>query len=145
VASHFIPAEEENRMLASSRAHLAAAGESYFEHLRFASAVGLMAVGAGLACLIHALIPALCQRTCSTTIGLLQELFGDRDRLRSITARASGAITFTGLVAMALLSGALPMLSGAPVGLGALMLVLALTIPAAFLLSNPELEPVSQA
>jgi hypothetical protein len=38
-------------MIARSRGHLADAGEPYFEHLRFAMTVGLMALAAGLALL----------------------------------------------------------------------------------------------
>lgn len=48
-------------MVSSGRAHLAQAGESYLDHLSFALAVGLAALGAGVACIIHAFIPAVCQ------------------------------------------------------------------------------------
>lgn len=129
-------------MIKTSRAHLAAAGETYLQHLRFAAAVGLMAVGAGLACLIHALVPAFCQRTCSTTVALLHELFADRSRLPSIAERGSGTAIFTSLLALALAVGLLPILAGAPAGLGLGMLALALALPAAFLASNSELESV---
>jgi hypothetical protein len=129
-------------MIAASRDHLTAAGETYFEHLRFAATVGLMTIGAGLACLIHALVPALCQRTCSTTIAALQELFADRGRLGSIARRSSGAMFFSGLVAMAVVIGILPMIAGVPVVIGIAILALALGIPVAFLLTNSELGPV---
>jgi hypothetical protein len=129
-------------MIAASRTHLAAAGETYLEHLRFAAAVGLMAVGAGLACMIHALVPALCQRTCSTTIASLQELFADRTRLGTITRRSSGPMTFSGLLALALAVGLLPMIAGVAVPLGLGILAVALAIPGAFLLTNTELGPV---
>lgn len=130
------------QMIERSRDHLKAAGEGYFEHLRFAGTVGLMTIGAGLACLIHALVPALCERTCSRTVALLQELFADRDRLPAVTQRASGAMTFTGLLGLALLSALAPMTAGASVGFSLALFVVALAIPAAFLLSNSELEPV---
>lgn len=49
-------------MIGRSRAHLASAGKSYLEHMRFAAAVGALMVIAGGACIIHALVPALCTR-----------------------------------------------------------------------------------
>jgi hypothetical protein len=47
--------------------------ESYGEHLRHAFAFGTTLIGAGIACLIHALVPALFVRTGSTTILRLHE------------------------------------------------------------------------
>jgi len=44
------------------RKHLEEAGESYCEHMLFEMTVGLMTVGAGLACLVHAVVPALCKQ-----------------------------------------------------------------------------------
>src|SRR5690349_18240524 len=116
-------------MLTQCRYHLRDAGESYFEHLAFASLVGLMAIGAGLACLIHALIPALCQRTCSSTVRLLQELFADRSQLQVIAARASGATTFVGLVALSLYAAIAPIIVGADAGFAALVFGLAMILP----------------
>ena len=129
-------------MLSKSREHLSSAGETYFQHFAFAASVGLMAVGAGLACLIHALVPALCQRTCSTTVALLQELFADRSRLPDVTERVSGAMTFVGLLALTFFSAALPLALGAGVGFAAIVFVLALLLPATFLVTNSELAPV---
>ena len=129
-------------MLHKSREHLRSAGETYFAHFAFAAPVGLIAVGAGLACLIHAFVPALCQRTCSTTVRLLQDLFADRSQLPLVIDRASGAMTFVGLLAMCLLTACLPLALGATPGLAALVLALSLLLPAAFLASNSELAPV---
>ena len=129
-------------MIAASRAHLAAAGETYFQHLRFAGVVGLMSMGAGLACLIHAFVPALCQRTCSTTIALLQELFADRGRLDSVAERCSGTIAFTGLLTLAVAVGLVPLAAGGPTTLGIVVLLVALALPTTFLLTNSELGPV---
>src|SRR6478735_488992 len=86
------------QMIAQSQAHLTTAGESYFQHWRFATTVGLMAMAAGIACLIHALVPALCTRTASRTIGLIGELFQDRDRLEEIEARSIEATAFVLLI-----------------------------------------------
>ncbi|MFM7627228.1 MAG: DUF6356 family protein [Gammaproteobacteria bacterium] len=40
--------------------HPASVGESYFGHLLQASRFGLRMIGAGLACLVHGLLPFLC-------------------------------------------------------------------------------------
>ena len=42
--------------------------ESYFEHLLFAGGFALRLVGAGMAALIHALIPCLFEKTASQMI-----------------------------------------------------------------------------
>lgn len=129
-------------MLAASKAHLDAANESYFQHMRFAATVGAMAVAAGLACLIHALIPALCTRTCSLTIGRLRTLFDDRHALQSVTAQTSGAITFVCLLAFSAVIAAVQFAYG-PYLIGPALALMTLGIPAAFLLSNPELEALA--
>jgi len=129
-------------MIAASRAHLKAANESYFQHLRFAAAVGAMAVAAGLACLIHALVPALCSRTCSETVGRLRIVFDDRNALPAVIVQASGAITFVCLLAFsAIIAGIL--LAYSPYLIGAALASLTLGIPTAFLLSNPELDALA--
>jgi hypothetical protein len=51
--------------------HPAAVGETYGEHLAFASGVGGRMVLAGLACLLHGLLPFLFERTGSRTIAAL--------------------------------------------------------------------------
>lgn len=48
--------------------HPASVGESYGEHLVMATGFGLRMVGAGLACLVHALLPFLFVRTGSIAI-----------------------------------------------------------------------------
>lgn len=127
-------------MIARSRAHLADAGEAYFEHLRFATTVGLMAMSAGLACLVHALIPALCQRTASRTIGLLGVLFADRRRLEEIRRRSSEAIAFALMVIMGSAMAIFFAASTAPAALKLFYGALAFILPATLLLSNSELE-----
>lgn len=127
-------------MIARSRAHLADAGEPYFEHLRFATTVGLMALAAGLACLVHALIPALCQRTASRTIGLLGVLAVDRRRLKEVGRRSSEAIAFAFLVIMGSAMAIFFAASPAPVTLKLFYGTLAFSLPVTLLLSNSELE-----
>ena len=54
--------------------HPHSVGESYPEHFRIATGVGLAMVASGLACFVHAVIPTLFQRTGSTTIKRLYVL-----------------------------------------------------------------------
>ena len=129
-------------MIAASRAHLDAANETYFQHMRFAATVGAMVVAAGLACLIHALVPALCTRTCSVTIGRLRTVFDDRHALPAITAQTSGAITFVCLLTFSAVIAAIQFAYGHYL-IGPALALLTLAIPAAFLLSNPELDALA--
>lgn len=48
--------------------HPASVDESYGEHMRVASGFGVAMLIGALGCFIHALVPALCQRTGSTTV-----------------------------------------------------------------------------
>ncbi len=49
-------------------AHPESVQESYFEHLRFALWFAARLLGAGLAALVHAIVPALFEKTASTLI-----------------------------------------------------------------------------
>lgn len=129
-------------MLQRSKDHLEAAGETYFEHMRFALVVGLVTAGAALACIIHAIVPALCERTCSRTLGQLSWLFADRRRLREFERQASGVFTFVALILLAAATTSVPTAIGGGTGLIATMALLAFAIPFTFLSTNTELEPV---
>jgi hypothetical protein len=48
--------------------HLDEIGESYGEHCGEAAAFGLRMIGGGLACLVHAFLPFLFERTGSETV-----------------------------------------------------------------------------
>jgi hypothetical protein len=48
--------------------HPQSVGESYFEHQRVALSFALPLLGASLAALVHALVPAMCERTAGDTI-----------------------------------------------------------------------------
>ena len=127
-------------MIMQSRAHLAAAGESYADHFRFAGTVGLMTMAAGLACVVHALVPALCQRTASRTVGLLSQLFARRELLAEVEARSLEAIAFVVLALLALLISLVLALSPAPLLLKAVYSLLAFALPLTLLLTNHELD-----
>jgi len=53
--------------------HPASMGESYFEHQRQAVSFAGPLLLAGFACLLHAVIPGLCERTASRRIAILHE------------------------------------------------------------------------
>lgn len=53
--------------------HPADVGESYAEHAHQASSIGVTMILSGLACLVHAAVPALCKTTGSETIRALNE------------------------------------------------------------------------
>jgi hypothetical protein len=135
-------AQKETWMLKSSRTHLQEAGETYGEHMRFAAMVALMAIGAGLACLVHAFVPALCRGTCSATIRELYWLFDNRGELARAKGYASGPIVFAGLFALSSFASAPLLLAASHEWWSWLIAALAFAIPAAFLGTNPQLEPV---
>ncbi len=67
-------------MIGASRKHLGEVGEGYFEHLRFAAKVGAVAVGGGLACFAHALVPGLFPATGSAMIRRVNRMIDERSR-----------------------------------------------------------------
>ena len=48
--------------------HPQSLGESYFQHQRVALSFALPLLGASLAAFLHALVPAVCERTAGNTI-----------------------------------------------------------------------------
>ena len=129
-------------MIEQSRAHLREAGETYAQHLAFAFTVGLMAVGAGLACVIHALVPALCRQTCSATVRELCRLFENRGELEQVRGQASGAMVFAGLISLSAFASAPLLIAARGDWWSWVIAALSFAIPAVFLSTNPQLEPV---
>jgi hypothetical protein len=129
-------------MIVAARQHLQQAGETYFEHLRFASLVGSLLVAAGVACLIHALIPAFCRTSASGVVRLVNELMVDRSRLRMTASAASGPLVLTGLLSLCAVPSTMLIAGGLHAVSGTLTLLLA-GLPLAYLISNPDLEPVT--
>ena len=70
--------------------HPASVGESYAEHLVTASGFGLRMMLAGLACMIHALLPFLFVKTGSVQIGTLHDKMLANRRRNPVT----GALDF---------------------------------------------------
>jgi hypothetical protein len=58
--------------------HLHEAGESYPEHFAVAAGFGMRMIAGGLACLVHAVFPFLCERTGSATVRELDAKLGKR-------------------------------------------------------------------
>jgi hypothetical protein len=127
-------------MIRTSRAHLLATGEDYFRHLRFATTVGLLAIGAGVACLIHGLIPGMCTGTASRTIRHLTAMLDERDLLSETRAQASELLAFVLLLALA--SAVVAPLWLVPVEpvIRLVYSALAFAIPLTLLIVNRELE-----
>jgi hypothetical protein len=66
--------------------HPADVGENYGEHMRHASGYGFAMIGGGIACLVHALVPALFKTRGSETIARLnQKLVRSRGAKRDAT------------------------------------------------------------
>ena len=70
--------------------HPASVGESYAEHLVTASGFGLRMVLAGLACIVHALLPFLFVKTGSVQISTLHDQMIANRRRNPVT----GALDF---------------------------------------------------
>ncbi len=70
--------------------HPEAVGETYGEHLVMASGFGLKMIGAGLACLVHGLLPFLFVKTGSAAITELhQRMVTSRSRKAPADARTA--------------------------------------------------------
>ncbi|HET9336689.1 MAG TPA: DUF6356 family protein [Sphingomicrobium sp.] len=126
-------------MIEQSRAHLRDAGEGYWQHLRFATTFGLLAIAAGLAALIHAIIPGVCTHTASRIVRHLGQLVDDRSRIDAIESEAVEARAFVLLLILATAVVAPLWLLGAPMILKLTYTVLAYALPAALMFTNPEL------
>ena len=129
-------------MFGKCRQHLLEASETYSQHLAFAAGVGLMLVAAGIACVIHALVPAFCEKTASRTVHRLTVLFNDRGNLHGALDDSSGAMTLLGLLALCAPAWILAV-AQAQHQLGLAVAALASAIPLAYLWTNPQLDPVS--
>ncbi len=60
--------------------HPRSVNESYFEHQRAAFGYGAALIVAGLACLVHGLVPGLCVTTGSRRVAALNHRMGERRR-----------------------------------------------------------------
>jgi hypothetical protein len=126
-------------MIAQSRAHLKTAGEGYWQHFRFATTFGLLAMAAGLAAILHAFIPGVCTSTASRIVRHLGHLIDDRSQIDAIENEAVEARAFVMLLILATAAVAPLWILDAPNTLRITYTVLAYALPAALMISNPEL------
>ena len=126
-------------MISQSRTHLREAGEGYWQHFRFATTFGLLATAAGIAALLHALIPGLCTHTASRIVRHLGHLIEDRSKIDAIESEAVEARAFVMLLILATAVVAPLWLMGAPMVIKLTYSVLAYALPATLMISNPEL------
>lgn len=131
-------------MIGQSRAHLRQAGEGYWQHFRFATTFGLLAVAAGIAALLHALVPGLCTSTASRIVRHLGQLLEDRSKIDAIESEAVEARAFVLLLILATAVVAPLWLIGAPLALKLIYTLLAYALPAALMLTNPELMSTTE-
>ena len=126
-------------MIRQSIAHLRQAQEGYWQHFRFATTFGLLAVAAGIAALLHAIIPGVCTSTASRIVRHLSHLVDDRSKIDAIEAEAIEARAFVLLLILATAVVAPLWALGAPTALKIAYTVLSYALPATLMLSNPEL------
>lgn len=126
-------------MIQQSRSHLRDATEGYWQHLRFAMTFGLLAIAAGLAALIHAIIPAVCTHTASRIVRHLGQLLEDRSKIDAVESEAVEARAFVLLLILATAAVVPLWVLGAPMALKIAYTVSAYALPAALMFSNPEL------
>ena len=103
-------------MISQSRTHLKEAGETYWQHFRFATTFGLIALAAGFAAIIE-----------------------DRSRIDAVESEAVEARAFILLLISATGVVAPLWVIGAPMALKLSYTILAYALPAALMFSNPEL------
>ena len=126
-------------MISQTRAHLRAAGETYWQHFRFATTFGLLAMAAGIAAILHAFIPALCTTTASRIVRHLGQLLEDRSRIDALESEAVEAKAFALLLILATMVVAPLWLLDAPTTLRLASTALAYALPAVLMFTNPEL------
>ena len=126
-------------MIRQTREHLRQAGESYWQHFRFATTFGLLAMAAGIAAILHAFIPALCSSTASRIVRHLGQLLEDRTKIDALENEAIEAKAFVMLLILATAVVAPLWLLDAPNTLRIIYTVLAYALPAALMVTNPEL------
>lgn len=126
-------------MIRQSRAHLRDANEGYWQHFRFATTFGLLAMAAGIAAILHAFVPALFTHTASRIVRQLGQLLEDRSKIDAVESEAVEARAFVLLLILATAVVAPLWLLGAPLVLQLAYTMLAYALPAALMFTNPEL------
>lgn len=126
-------------MIRRTRDHLRQAGETYWQHFRFATTFGLLAMAAGIAAILHAFIPALCTSTASRIVRHLGQLLEDRTKIDLLESEAIEAKAFVMLLILATAVVAPLWVLDAPNTLRVIYTVLSYALPAALMVTNPDL------
>ena len=126
-------------MIRRTREHLRQAGESYWQHFRYATTFGLLAMAAGIAAILHAFIPALCTTTASRIVRHLGQLLEDRTNIDAIESEAIEAKAFVMLLILATAVVTPLWLLDAPNTLRIVYTLMAYALPAALMVTNPDL------
>ena len=71
-------------------AHPRRVGETYFEHQKVACSFSIRLLLAGVACLIHAVVPGLFERAASSTVFALRDEMERRIARQIVPCRDSG-------------------------------------------------------
>jgi uncharacterized protein YjeT (DUF2065 family) len=124
------------RLLGRSRDHLVGVGESYLEHMRFAASVGVTMVGAGLACILHGLLPALFPTTASRAIRRLHAVIERRGLLEEEAPDLNLLLLALLAAGFALLPWAAGMLWPLALGLS----ILSIAMPIAYVIARRQIE-----
>ncbi|MGE0582751.1 MAG: DUF6356 family protein [Steroidobacteraceae bacterium] len=78
-------------ILKAFTAHPQSVGETYLEHMGVASRCGASMVVAGLACIVHGLLPFVFVRTASNCLTRLhQRMVAQRSRLQAASVEGAG-------------------------------------------------------
>lgn len=126
-------------MIAQSRAHLRDAGESYWQHFRFATTFGLIAMAACVAAIVHAAVPGMCTHTASRLVRHLAQLLEDRSKIDAVESEAVEARAFVLLLILASAVVAPLWIIEASTILRVTYTALAFALPTTLMVSNPEL------
>ena len=65
-------------MIKDSKEHLDLTNETYIQHLKFATGVGIIMICGGIQALIHAIYPGILTKASSTKIKKLYSLVSDK-------------------------------------------------------------------
>jgi hypothetical protein len=126
-------------LIGRSRDHLRAVGESYFQHMRFAATVGALMVLAGLACILHGLVPGIFTDRASRTIRHLHTVIEKRSKVVVPIGQDGEVSGLIILFFLSLLTLLLPWLIQAPalIALALSLLSLALILAALHAAAEP--------
>src|SRR3954467_15331900 len=104
-------------LLTRSQAHLRGAGESYVRHLRFAANVAALMIAAGLACLLHALVPGLFPDKASRAVGRLHAAFENRAEAEARLETREDAGGLLTLLILSILTALFPWIGNADIAI----------------------------